>query len=126
MVEKMVGSTFISNNVYEVVDDNSNPYKSIIMDTMRINLSYAGKCSSVDEEQNVDAFRFLELLKDFNEPFYDRCMNYFKLLFITHVFTIKSDHWLSEAGCNRYIEWVKNILPKRNRLKKKTFILLNP
>jgi hypothetical protein len=27
MVEKMIGSTSNSNNVYEVVDDNSNPHK---------------------------------------------------------------------------------------------------
>jgi hypothetical protein len=41
--------------VCEVVDDNSNPYKSIVMDLMRIDLGYVGKCSSVDEEPNIDA-----------------------------------------------------------------------
>jgi hypothetical protein len=27
----MVGSTFSSNNVHEVVDDNSNPYKNMVI-----------------------------------------------------------------------------------------------
>ena len=105
MVERMVGSTSTSSNVCEVVDDNSNPYKSIVMDLMRIDLGYVGKCSSVDEEPNIDAIRFLELFKDFDKLFCDGCINHSKLLFVTHVFTIRLDHWLSEAGCDRYIKW---------------------
>ena len=37
MVERMVGSTSNSSNVYVVVDDNSNFYTSIVIDAMRIN-----------------------------------------------------------------------------------------
>jgi hypothetical protein len=33
----MVGSTSSSHNVHEVVDDNSNLYKNMVMDAMRIN-----------------------------------------------------------------------------------------
>jgi hypothetical protein len=33
------------------------------------------------------------------------------------VFTIKSDHGLSEAGYDKFIEWARSILPKGNRLK---------
>jgi hypothetical protein len=33
------------------------------------------------------------------------------------VFTIKSDHGLSEAGYEKIIEWARSILPERNRLK---------
>jgi hypothetical protein len=33
------------------------------------------------------------------------------------VFTIKSDHGLSEAGYDKIIEWARSILPERNRLK---------
>jgi hypothetical protein len=33
------------------------------------------------------------------------------------VFTIKSDHGLSEAGCDKIIEWARSILPKENKLK---------
>jgi hypothetical protein len=36
----------------------------VIMDAMRINPSYAGECSIVDEEPNVDAIIFFELLND--------------------------------------------------------------
>jgi len=34
------------------------------------------------------------------------------------VFTIKSDHGLSEAGYDKIIEWARSILPEGNRLKK--------
>jgi len=37
MVEKMVGLTSSFSNVYVVVDDNSNPYQNMVMDTMRMN-----------------------------------------------------------------------------------------
>ena len=37
MVERMVGLTSSSSNVHGVVDDNSNPYKSMVMDVMRMN-----------------------------------------------------------------------------------------
>jgi hypothetical protein len=33
------------------------------------------------------------------------------------VFTIKSNHGLSEAGYDKIIEWARNILPEGNRLK---------
>jgi len=33
------------------------------------------------------------------------------------VFTIKSDHKLSEVGYERIVEWTRCILPERNRLK---------
>jgi hypothetical protein len=37
IVEKMVGSTSSSSNVHEVIDDNSNPYRNMVMDAMRMN-----------------------------------------------------------------------------------------
>ena len=37
MVERMIGSTSNSNNVHEVVDNNSNSYKNMIMNRMKIN-----------------------------------------------------------------------------------------
>jgi hypothetical protein len=37
IVERMIRSTFSSSNVHEVVDDNSNPYRNIVMKMMRIN-----------------------------------------------------------------------------------------
>jgi hypothetical protein len=33
------------------------------------------------------------------------------------VFTIKSNHWLSEAGYDKIIEWARSILPEGNGLK---------
>jgi len=50
MVKKMIGSTSSSNNVHGVVDNNNNHYKSMVMDAIRMNHSYVGECSIVDEE----------------------------------------------------------------------------
>jgi len=33
------------------------------------------------------------------------------------MFTIKSDHGLSEANYDRIIDWARSILPEENRLK---------
>jgi len=49
MVEKMVGSISSSSNVYVVIDDKSNHYRSMIMDVIGMNHSYAGKSSIIDE-----------------------------------------------------------------------------
>jgi hypothetical protein len=38
------------------------------------------------------------------------------------VFTIKSDHWLSEAGYDKIIEWARSILPEGNRLKENFYV----
>jgi hypothetical protein len=58
MVERMIGSTSSSSNVHEVVDDNNNPYKSMVMNAMRMNQVYASECSIVDEKPNINATRF--------------------------------------------------------------------
>jgi hypothetical protein len=38
MLEKIIGSTSSSNNIHKVVDDNTNCYRSMMMDTMRITM----------------------------------------------------------------------------------------
>ena len=42
MVERMVESTSSSSNVYEVVDDNNNSYRNIVIDAMGMNQCYVG------------------------------------------------------------------------------------
>jgi len=37
MVERMVWSTSSASNVYGVVNDNNNSYKTMVMDAMRMN-----------------------------------------------------------------------------------------
>jgi hypothetical protein len=50
-----------------------------------------GLCNiSLDEESNVDATRFLELLIYSNEPLYDGCITHNQLLVIAPVFTFMS------------------------------------
>jgi len=64
MVEKIVGSTSSSSNVYEVVDDNSNRYKSIVMDSTGMNHGDTCECSIIDEESNANTTKLFNLLKD--------------------------------------------------------------
>jgi len=67
MIEKMVGLTFSASNVHWVVDDNNNSYRNMVIDVMRMNQNYVGKCPIIDEEPNANATRFFYFLKDFNE-----------------------------------------------------------
>ena len=68
-------------------------------------------CPIVEEEPNADAARFFDLLRDSDEPLWDGCTNQSKLSAVAQVFTIKSDHRLSEAGYDKIIEWARSILP---------------
>jgi hypothetical protein len=36
MIERMIGSTSNASNVHRVVDDNSNPYRNMVMDAMKM------------------------------------------------------------------------------------------
>jgi len=62
------------------------------------------------------------LLKDSDEPLWDGCTNHSKLSAIAQVFTIKSDHGLSEAGYDKIIEWARSILLEGNMLKENFYI----
>jgi len=42
MVEKMIRSTSSTSNVHGVVDENSNPYRTMVMDAMRMNQGHVG------------------------------------------------------------------------------------
>jgi hypothetical protein len=43
MLERIVGTTSPSRNIYEIVDDNNNCYKSMMMNLMRMNYSYSSE-----------------------------------------------------------------------------------
>ena len=47
MVKIMVRSTFNSINVHKIVNDNSNRYRNMVIDTMRLNQGDAYKCSII-------------------------------------------------------------------------------
>jgi hypothetical protein len=51
----------------------------MVMDAMRINQGYVGECSIIDEESNVDATIFFDLLKDYDEPLWGGGTNHNKL-----------------------------------------------
>jgi len=58
MIKWMVGSTSRAIIMHGVVDDNSNSYRNMVMDAMRMNQSHDGQCPIVDEEPNADVARF--------------------------------------------------------------------
>jgi len=113
----VVGSTSSASNVHEAANDNTNPYRNMVMDAMRMNQGNVNQCPIIEEEPNADAVRFFNLLKDSDEPLWDGCTNHSKLSALAHVFTIKSNHGLSETGYDKIIEWTRSILPEGNRLK---------
>jgi len=63
MIEKMIMLTSSSNNVYGVINDNSNRYRSMVMNVIRMNQDDINECSIVDEESNVDTTIFLVFWK---------------------------------------------------------------
>jgi hypothetical protein len=117
MREKVVGSNSSVNNMHKAANDNTNPYRNMVMDAMRMNQGNVSQCPIIEGEPNVDATRFFDLLKDSDEPLWDGCTNHSKLLAVAQVFTIKSDHGLSEAGYDKIIEWARSILLEGNRMK---------
>jgi hypothetical protein len=107
--------------MHEVGNENSNPYRNMVMDVMRMSEGNVSECPIIEEEPNADAARFFDLLKDSDEPLWDGCRNHSKLSVVAQVFTIKSDHGLSEAGYDKIIEWARSILPEGNRLKENLY-----
>ena len=61
MVERITDSTSSSSNVHEIVDDNSDPYKNMGMEAIKINQDHVGPYIIIDEEPNVDATNFFFL-----------------------------------------------------------------
>jgi len=118
----VVESTSSASNVHGVANDNSNPYRNMVMDAMRMNQGNVSQCPIVEEEPNADAIRFFDLLKDSDEPLWNGCTNHSKLLVVAQVFTIKSDHGLSEASYDKIIEWARSILPEGNKLKENFYV----
>jgi hypothetical protein len=89
----------------------------MVVDAMRMNQGNVSQCPIIEEEPIADATRFFDLLKDSDEPLWNGCTNHNKLSAVAHVFTIKLDHGLSEAGYNKIMEWARSILLEGNRLK---------
>jgi hypothetical protein len=110
IVKMVIVSTSSSSNVLGVVNDNSNHYRNIVMDAMKMNQGHGGQYPIVDEEPNADVTRFFDLLKYFDEPLWDGCPNHSQLSVIAHVFTMKSDHGLSETSYDKIVKWARSIL----------------
>ena len=111
MVERIIGSTSSSSNVHKVIDNNSNSYRNMVMDVMRMNQDHVGQCPIIDEEPNANTTKFFGLLKYFDEPLWYGCVNYSKLSVVAQVFNINSDHGLNKVNYDIIVEWVRSILP---------------
>jgi hypothetical protein len=55
----------------------------MVIDAMKMNQGNVSQCPIVEEEPNVDATRFFDLLKDSDEPLWDDYMNHSKLSDVT-------------------------------------------
>jgi len=66
--ERVVGSTSSASNVHGVANDNSNPYKNMIINAMRMNQGNVSQCPIIEKEPNADATMFFDLLKDSGKP----------------------------------------------------------
>ena len=53
MRETVVGSTSSASNVHEVANDNTNPYRNMVMDAMRMNQGNISQCPIIEEEPNM-------------------------------------------------------------------------
>ncbi|KAL9367393.1 hypothetical protein Peur_038592 [Populus x canadensis] len=60
MEETVVGSTSSASNVHEAANDNTNPYRNMVMDAMRMNQGNVSQCPIVEKEPNADAARFFD------------------------------------------------------------------
>ena len=58
MGETVVGLTSSASNVHEVANDNTNPYRNMVMDAIRMNQGNVNQCPIVKEEPNTDATSF--------------------------------------------------------------------
>jgi len=68
MVERVVGLTSSASNMHEVGNENSNLYRNMVMDAMRMSEGNVSEFLNVEEEPNADAARFFDLLKNSDEP----------------------------------------------------------
>jgi len=57
MGEKVVGSTSSASNVHAAANHNTNPYRNMVMDAMRMNQGNVSQCPIIEEEPNADAAR---------------------------------------------------------------------
>jgi len=61
MKETVVGSTFTASNMHEAANDNTNPYRNMVMDAMRMNQGNVSQCPSVRDE----VFQVSELVEPY-------------------------------------------------------------
>jgi len=54
----VVGSTSSASNMHEVGNENSNPYRNMVMDAMRMSEGNVRECPIVEEEPNANVARF--------------------------------------------------------------------
>jgi len=51
--ERVIESTSSASNVHEAANDNTNPYRNMVMDAMRMNQGNVSECPIIEEEPNA-------------------------------------------------------------------------
>jgi hypothetical protein len=49
MEETVVGSTSSASNMHKAANDNTNPYRNMVMDAMRMNQGNVSQCPIIEE-----------------------------------------------------------------------------
>jgi len=118
----MVGSTSSSSNMRGVINDNSNPYRNMVMDAMWMNQGYASECPIVDEEPNAEVARFFDFLKTLTKHYEmgaQITVNYRSLHMCSPLSQIMG--WL-RLIMTELLNEKKNILHEGNRLKENFYV----
>ena len=124
------GEPFVTDKLVEpssggiscVVNDkgDANPYRNMVLNAMGDDGAYYNDrvCSTVviEEAPNVDASKFLKLLKAAEEPLWDGCTKQSKLSACVQLLNMKSNLNLTQNAFNKFTEFVKSCMPDDTNL----------
>ncbi|RDX90767.1 hypothetical protein CR513_27340, partial [Mucuna pruriens] len=87
------------------VEDNINSYVDMVMDATCYRLLQ--ELQKVEEDPNLLALKFYNLLSDGDESLWDGCKKHTKFLVITQILNLKSEFNISVNCYNRMIAIIK-------------------
>ena len=104
----VASSSNSANNEDRSREDNR--YREMVMDVA--GPSFVGNEEmTIEEEPNVQAKRFYDLLKAAEEPLYDGCGNHSQLSVLTRMLSIKSDYNIPRACFDEIVKLMGEIVP---------------
>ncbi|XP_052188767.1 uncharacterized protein LOC127799085 [Diospyros lotus] len=103
------------NEAQGVYEDNPNPYDAMVMDGAGPSVR-AHTLENEEEEPNVDAQDFYEMLDNARTPIYDGCTTHTELSTAMRMLGIKADFNLSEQCYNAWVQLINELMPEGNRM----------